>query len=183
MSEDKSFDFSVEVDPNYVRQKRNDPALQKQPAQIMTTRAWVMSLLLPVLSILASVFFVVFVMIPSGFPSFVFTAVLGLICGGVVPTVMIVRGKLDTSKFFIGKMILIAAAVGIWFLFNYTELEYWIFDILGGFTYQIVIVLAEIIFAAVQKTNIKTKICLALSSLGWGFLGFSLDFVLGWIYF
>lgn len=183
MSEDKAFDFSIEIDPNYVRQKRDEPDPQKQPARITTKRAWFMSLLLPVLSILASVFFVVFVMIPSGFPLFVFTAVLGLICGGIVPTVMIVRGKLDTSKFFLGKMILILAEVGVWFLFNYTELEYWIFDILGGFTYQIVILLAEIIFAAVQKTNIKTKICLAFSSLGWGFLGFSLDFVLGWIYF
>lgn len=168
MPEDKVFDFSVEIDPDYVRQTVNEPA------RTMTERARFMSLFLPVLSILASAFFVVLSLL-SGCP-FVFTTVLGLICGGIVPTVMIVRGKLDTSKFFIGKMILIAAAVAIWFAFNYTKLEYWIFDILGGFTYQIVIILTEIIFAAVQKTNIKTKICLALSSLTWGFLGFSLDF-------
>lgn len=181
MSEDKAFDFSVEIDPNYVKQKRDDPATQNQPARIMTTKAWFMSLLLPVLSIFSSAFFVVLSLLSGCL--FVFTAVLGLICGGIVPTVMIVRGKLDTSKFFIGKMILIAAAVAIWFAFNYTKLEYWIFDILGGFTYQIVIILIEIIFAAVQKTNIKTKICLALSSLAWGFLGFSLDFVLiPWFY-
>lgn len=179
MSENKAFDFSVEIDPNYVRQKRDDP--DHKPTRTMTERAWFMSLLLPVLSILASAFFVVLSLLSGRL--FVFTAVLGLICGGIVPTVMIVRGKLDMSKFFLGKMILIAAAVAIWFVFNYTELEYWIFDILGGFTYQIVILLAEIIFAAVQNTNIKTKICLALSSLAWGFLGFSLDFVLAFYLF
>lgn len=172
MLEDMAFDFSAEIDPDYVRQTVNEP--DHKPARIMTDKAWFMSLFLPVLSILASAFFVVLSLL-SGCP-FVFTTVLGLICGGIVPTVMIVRGKLDTSKFFIGKMILIAAAVAIWFAFNYTKLEYWIFDILGGFTYQIVIILTEIIFAAVQKTDLKTKICLALSSLAWGLLGFSLDF-------
>lgn len=176
MSEDKAFDFSIEsieIDPDYERQMANEPDPKQNPARITTKKAWIMSLFLPVLSIHASAFFVILSLNNS---PFVFTAILGLICGGIVPTVMIVRGELDTSKFFLGKMILILAAVAVWFVFNYTELEYWVFDILGGFTYQIFILLTEIIFAAVQKTDLKTKICLALSSLAWGLLGFSLDF-------
>lgn len=69
---------------------------------------------------------------------YILVAVFGLICGGIVPAVMIVRGRIDTSEFFLGKMIL---------------------------------------FAAVQKTDLITKICLALSSLVWAYLGFLLEFL------
>lgn len=175
MSENKVFDFSIEIDPDYVRQTANEPDPKSEPERIKTKKAWIMSLALPVLSIHASACFVILGLLGSSYFC-VFTALFGLVGGGIVPTVMIVRGGLDTSKFFLGKMILIFASIATWFIFNYTKLEYWVFDILGGFAYQIFILTAELIFAAVQKTDLKTKICLALSSLAWGFLGFSLDF-------
>ena len=175
MPDDKIFDLTAEIDPDYVPQPRSKTDPEK--AHEMTTKAWAMSLLLPVLSILWSAFAVV-VSLGSSTP-FIFTAILGLGCGGIIPTVMIVRGRLDLSRFFLGKMIIIAASVAIWFLFNYTTLEYWIFDTgVSGFIYPITVLLIEIIFAAVQKTNVKTKICLALSSLVWGLIAFMLDFII-----
>lgn len=174
--EEKDLLFDLEIDPNYVPQsKDSSPKLER----ITTKKAWLMSLLLPVLSILASAFCFVLSLPGSGRP-FIFTVLLGLICGGIVPTVMIVHGKVDTSKFFLGKLIILFAAVAVWALFNYTELKYWVWDLLGVYGYQIIILSAELIFAAVQKTDIKTKLCLALSSLAWGFLGFAIDFSFFW---
>lgn len=175
--EEKNPLFDFEIDPDYVRQAEDDGS--PKPERITTKKAWLMSLLLPVLSILASAFCFVLSLPGSGRP-FIFTALLGLICGGIVPTVMIVHDKVDTSKFFLGKLIILFAAVAVWALFNYTELEYWVWDLLGVYGYQIIILSAELIFAAVQKTDIKTKLCLALSSLAWGFLGFAIDFSFFW---
>lgn len=178
MDEKKSA-FDLEIDLDYVRQTEDESDLDRDPVRIMTGKALFMSFFLPVLSILASAFCFVLSLPGSGRP-FVFTALLGLICGGIVPTVMIVQGKVDTSKFFLGKMIILFSAVAVGVLFNYTELEYWVWDILGVYGYQMMILFAELIFAAVQKTDIKTKFCLALSSLAWGFLGFAIDFSLFW---
>lgn len=175
--EEKNPLFDFEIDPDYVRQAEDDGS--PKPERITTKKAWLMSLLLPVLSILASAFCFVLSLPGSGRP-FIFTALLGLICGGIVPTVMIVYGKVDTSKFFLGKLIILFAAVAVWALFNYTELEYWVWDILGVYGFQILFLPAELIFAAVQRTDIRTKLCIALSSLAWGFLGFAIDFSLLW---
>lgn len=178
MNDDKSCLLEIpEIDPDYVPQtETSDPSA---PSRIISKGQWVKSLLFPVLSMLASAFMFVLSLPGSGLP-FIFTALLGLICGGIVPTVMIVHGKLDTSKFFLGKLIILFAAVGVWALFEFTELEYWVWDILGVYGFQIMVLLAELIFAAVQKTDFKTKLCLALSSLAWGFLGFAIDFSLLW---
>lgn len=175
--EEKNPLFDFEIDPDYVRQAEDDGS--PKPERITTKKAWLMSLLLPVLSILASAFCFVLSLPGSGRP-FIFTALLGLICGGIVPTVMIVHGKVDTSKFFLGKLIILFAAIAVCALFNYTELKYWVWDLLGVYGYQIIILSAELIFAAVQRTDIRTKLCIALSSLSWGFLGFAIDFSFFW---
>lgn len=166
-----------EIDPDYVqRTEENSPPA---PSRVTSKGQWIKSLLFPVLSLWASAFCFVLSLSGSGRPFF-FTALLGLICGGIVPTVMIVTGKANTSKFFLGKIIILFAAVAVGVLFNYTELEYWVWDVLGVYGFQIMILSAEIIFAAVQKTDIKTKLCLALSSLAWGYLGFAIDFSTFW---
>ncbi len=161
MSEKRAFDFSAEIDPNYVPQTEPDP---NAPARITTKRAWFMSLLIPVLAILASMYPIVSVLIlPSG--------ILGLIFGGIVPLVMIIRGRIDTSKHFLGKMLLLAATVGGVFLVVVTWFsDTWLDERLCLIFTPIVLVLAEIIFAATRKTDTKTKVCLALSSVAWVFL-------------
>lgn len=166
-----------EIDPDYIR--RTEESSPPDSPRPISKSQWIKSLLFPVLSILASAFCFVLSLPGSGRP-FIFTALLGLICGGIVPTVMIVTGKANTSKFFLGKIIILFAEVVVGVLFNYTELEYWIWDVLGVYGFQIMLLAAEIIFAAVQKTDIKTKLCLALSSLAWGYLGFAIDFSTFW---
>lgn len=120
MSDKELFDFTTEVDPDYVGQKADEPDHRPKPARITTKKAWFMSLLLPILSILASVYPIMNGII---FP----TMILGLIFGGIVPLVMII---------------------------------------------------AELIFAAAQKTDPKTKLCLALSSAAWVYLGFAINLIL-----
>lgn len=174
MLEDKAFDFSAEIDPDYVRQTAPDP---NRPARITTKRAWFMSLLIPVLSILASAYPIVNALI---FP----LTILGVIFGGIVPLVMIIRGRIDTSKFFLGKMILLAALVGgIIFVVNVWCHISWLDDELCIIITPIVLALAEIIFAATRKTDRKTKLCLALSSVAWVYLGASVNFALVFIRF
>lgn len=170
MPEDKTFDFSVEIDPDYVRQTAPDP---NAPVRITTKRAWFMSLLIPVLAILESMYPIIF---PSTIP--------GVIIGGIVPLVMIIRGRIDTSKFFLGKMILLAATVGgIIFVVNVWIGDTWLDEDLCTIITPIVLVLAEIIFAATRKTDRKTKLCLALSSVAWVFLGASINYELIFISF
>ena len=176
MSENKTFDFSVEIDPNYVKQKRDEPDHKPKPARITTKRALFMSLLLPVLSILASAY-------PLTQGCIILTSVLGLICGGVLPIVLIVRGRIDTSKFFLGKMILFAVLAAVVVISWITSLDVWRW-IAEGLQFLIlptVMIAAEIIFAATRKTDRKTKLCLALSSAAWAYLGFTLDFALMWL--
>ena len=138
----------------------------------MTKRAWFMSLLFPVLSIIGSMIFVIMYLVNAGFP--VFITILGLAGGGVVPIVLIVKNRLDMSRDFPFKIILFlaeaAAGTLTWTVFIN------VFD--SGFTIlilPIVMTAAEVIYAVLQKTDNKTKICLALSSLTWGYLGFCIE--------
>lgn len=166
---DKDFDFSVEIDPNYVPQAKPDP---NAPARITTKRAWFMSLFIPVLAILASAYPIAIFMI---FP----TTILGVIVGGVVPLVMIIRGRIDTSKFFLGKMILlILTADAVFFVVFVWYKISWLNEGLVIIIAPIIPALAEIIFAATRKTDRKTKLCLALSSVAWVYLGATMNFMI-----
>ena len=138
----------------------------------MTKRAWFMSLLFPVLSMIGSMVFVIMWLVNGGFP--VFIAVLGLAGGGIFPIVLIVKNRLDLSKYFPVKIMLfsVSAVVGTlsWTVF--------IGRFHSGFSILILPILmtaAEIVYAAPQKTDNITKVCLALSSLTWGYLGFCIE--------
>lgn len=173
MSDKELFDFSAEIYPDYVGQKADEPDHRPKPARITTKKAWFMSLLLPILSILASAYPIMNCII---FP----TMILGLIFGGIVPLVMIVRGRIDTSKFFLGKMILfavLAAGVVISWI-DALDIWIWVSERLNILVLPIVMIIAELIFAAAQKTDPKTKLCLALSSAAWVYLGFAINLIL-----
>lgn len=154
-----------EIDPDYENKKT-------EPERIMTKKAWFLSLFFPVLSMLASVAAAIVD------PFFIITMVpLGLIFGGIIPTVMTARSKVDLSGFFRGKMILFgalaAAAPLSWIFFDIWTREGMIILAL-----PLLITAAEVVYAGIQKTDIGTKICLALSSFVWCYLGFVLMFVL-----
>ena len=146
----------------------------------MTKRAWFLSLLFPVLSILGSVFFVIMCLDMGAFP--VVVAILGAAVGGIVPYVLIIRNRLDLSGFFPVKIILFSAlAVGV--TLSLTVPLYWIIKLYTLPVLPILIIAAEVVYAARQKTDRKTKICLVLSSLAWGYLGFVAEFILALVFF
>ena len=135
----------------------------------MTKKAWFMSLFLPVLSILGSMLFVIMYLTDSAFP--VFIGIFALAAGGILPVVLVIRNRLDLSAYFPVKIILFAVlAVGSVILWTFALFSAVL--ILSG-----LMIIAEIAFAVLQKTDKITKLCLALSSLAWGSLGFCLEMI------
>lgn len=180
MTENELYELNrlPEIDPNY-EPKRVGPA-QNENARITTKKAWILSLLFPVLSMLASMGLIILnliYIIHRNYPYLFFGCVslLGLIVGGIVPTVLIVRNRLDTSEFFLGKLYLLVTA-------SMLTVTLSLKTNINGFVMLGLILAAELIYAAVQKTGVKTKVCLFLSSLAWGFLGFMLDFMISFWY-
>lgn len=206
---------------------------ENRPESFMTKEAWFKSLLLPGLSIAISLVSMFFLKInDSDAPITVFVVIFGLVLGGAVPTVMILWNRVDTSEYFVGKMIFFSllmtfngyypifmlfltgyigsmilmsggillvsltvmhstsksehfAGKMIWFavtavgvILNFTPVILDNFPV-GGFNQfvvTIVILIAEVVFAFIQKTDLKTKFCLALSGLSYGYLGFLIGF-------
>lgn len=143
----------------------------------MTKTAWFTSLLLPVLSIIGSLAFLLIGIVNHGF--FVCIAILGLVGGGIVPYVLIVRNRLDLSIYFPAKMILFSVlAVGD-ILTRFVFIGWgWLSHLYTILVLPTLMIAAEVVYAAKQKTDRKTKICLALSSLAWSYLGFCLDVII-----
>ena len=162
MTENELYELNSlpEIDPNY--EKKIELAQDK--AEKLKFR----TLFLPVLSILASVFLIVLFLTRDCIPLFI--TALGLTVGGIVPTVLIVRNKPDTSKYFPVKIISFAVtAAGAVFVF------------LGNAVGLVLLgaaIIGELAFALPQKTDRRTKLCLILSSWVWGVIGFLLDTIL-----
>ena len=212
----------------------NNGNAENRPDNFMTKEAWFKSLLLPGLSIvisLAGMFFLKFNGTEAPFMKF--AVIFGLVLGGGVPTVMILWNRIDTSEYFVGKMIFLSllltfsgyypislllfsggyiggyiaefilliggtlligltvshtghfvgkmlwlAVTVVGVILNFTPFIIDNFPMGGSnqFAATIVILIAEFLFAVVQKTDIKTKICLALSSLSYGYLGFLIGY-------
>lgn len=136
----------------------------------MNARSWVLSLMLPVLSIAASIILI-------AFGGMIFTIAFGLVGGGIVPLVIITKNKVDISQFFLGKIIisgaLAAVAIPSWvFLFDWlTEARYHVFILPTAF------VIAELIYTKTRKADDRQKICLLLSSLVYVYVGITADFL------
>ena len=155
---------------------------QIETARGMTKKAWFMSLLFPVLSILEGMIWVLICLSNSWFPDGLCTAILSLAVGGIVPYVLIIRNRLDLSGYFPVKIILFfALAVGA--TLSVIVPFYWMIKLIALPVIPMLIIAAEIVYAARQKTYRKTKICLVLSSLAWGWLGFCLEVVIGFVFF
>ena len=146
-----------EIDPDY-EGKKTEAAQAKEKIKFRT-------LFLPVLFIITSAWS--FLPFPSSGRVSIFITVLGLAGSGIVPTALIVRYKLDTSKYFPVKMILFALTV-----------SGAVFALLANFIGPVLLgaaLIGELALALFSKTDKKTKLCLFLSNGVWGFLGFLLD--------
>ena len=143
----------------------------------MTKTAWFTSLLLPVLSIIGSLAFLLIGIANHGF--LVCIAILGLVGGGIVPYVLIVRNRLDLSMYFPAKMVLFSVlAVGD-ILTRFVFIGWgWLSHLYTILVLPTLMIAAEVVYAVKQKTDRKTKICLVLSSLAWSYLGFCLDMII-----
>lgn len=130
-----------------------------------------LSLLLPILSMTLTT-----ILILVGIRGVVIT-VLGFVCAGVIPLILITAFKVDTSKYFKGKMFLfIVLAVGFvlsWFVFFS-----WTVSNFNVFVLPILIFIAEGIFALTRETNFKTKLCLILSSFVYVYAGFIIEIMI-----
>ncbi len=166
---DKSpLDFT-EIDIDYVPQSRPEEQSGFMPHRIEKKREWFLSLFFPILSAAALV-----VLYICGFALPLMSALLGIGVGGVLPIALIVHGKIDTSKYFVGKLILTAAFAADFILTFYAAwYEYNIFVVIAP---SIADLAAEAVYAFTRKTDGKTKTTLFLSSLGLGFFGCVLDF-------
>lgn len=130
-----------------------------------------LSLLLPILSMTLTT-----VLILVGIRGVVIT-VLGFVCAGVIPVILITAFKVDTSKYFKGKMFLFAALV-IGFVLSWFVFESWTVSNFNVFVLPILIFIAEGIFALSRETNFKTKLCLILSSFVYVYAGFIIEIML-----
>ena len=138
----------------------------------MKIKLWGLSLILPLISIVASIVFMFYSI------AIFFNLILGLIVGGLVPLIMIVRKKVDISHYFVVKIILSGALVaGIILSWNY--LYDWYFEgIYRVFILPIVFLILELVFALTRKAETQQKICIFLSSLVFVYLGAVIDFLL-----
>lgn len=137
----------------------------------MKAKSWVLSLMLPILSIIASI-----VMLIIGIS--IFTIVFGLVVGGLVPIIIITKKKVDISQFFVGKIIILGALL-IGIILSWSLFFIWLAD--GPFhvlVLPIAVLIAELIFAATRKADVQQKVCLSLSSLTYVYLGVVFDLLL-----
>lgn len=142
----------------------------------MSRISWFKSMFFPILSIIVSAIILIGFLSELRFSEVAFTAIFGVVCGGIVPLFLIMFFKIDISKYFVGKMILFAVlailVVPSWILFVYMG-----GGSLGIFILPIVILIAETNFSAIKDEDFKTKLCLVLSSLVHVYSGFLIDFV------
>lgn len=153
--------FDIKVDPDY------EPPKKEESKKGLTKSQLILSLILPVLSCVAVP--VLWVM-ELAFP--LFSAILGIAFGGIVPIVMIVRKKIDISKYLAVKLALLGLLI-VFVVLQCVFFRHWERRLL---IFPVVILAAECVFAFTRKTDIDTKIALGLSSLGWAYLGMVFDF-------
>ena len=108
------------------------------------------------------------------------TGIIGeliLLSDSVLLISLTVMHKTSKSEHLVGKMIWLGVTV-VGVVLNFTPIIIDNFPVGGSnqFAATTVILIAEVVFAFVQKTDIKTKICLALSSLSYGYLGFLIGY-------
>lgn len=138
----------------------------------MKIKSWFLSLMLPVLSIVASIVFLFFGC------AILFNIAFGFLTGGLVPLLIVAKKKVDISQFFVGKIILSGVWVIVIILSWYFLYDWYFEDIYRVFILPIVALILEIVFAMTRKADSEQKICLFLSSLIHVYVGGLVDFLI-----
>ncbi len=137
----------------------------------MKIKSWVLSLMLPLISIISSI-------VLSIIGAAIFTIAFGIIAGGLVPFLIIALKRVDISQFFVGKIIISGALVaGI--ILSWSVFFVWLVD--GPYHIlflPIAALIAELIFAATRKADVRQKVCLFLSSPAFVYIGVVFDLLL-----
>ena len=137
----------------------------------MKVKSWVLSLMLPLISIFSSI-------VLSIIGAAIFTIAFGILVGGLVPILIITVKKVDISQFFVGKIVL-SGALTVGIILSWSVFFVWLVD---GPCHVLVLpiaaLIAELIFAATRKADVKQKVCLSLSSLTYVYFGVVLDLLL-----
>ena len=144
----------------------------------MSKKSLIVSSILPSLSVILSI---ALILLMTGeeftIADTAFIIALGIVCGGAVPLFLIIVWKADISFFWIGKTILLGAFwVGFWFTW-FVIRDWTVHYAARLFLLPILILIAEILFAATRNTNFKTKLCLILSGPIWLYVGFIIDLI------
>lgn len=148
----------------------------KREGEKTSKKSVILSSILPSLSVILSIALIIMLNM-YGEWDVAFIIALGIVCGGAVPLFLILVWKADISVYWIGKTILLGLFwVGFWFtLFVIPD---WTFHYAARlFLLPILILIAEILFAATRKTDLKTRLCLILSGPIWLYVGFTIDLI------
>ncbi len=147
----------------------------KREGEKTSKKSLILSSILPSLSVILSI--VLVIMLNDEEFDVTFIIALGIVCGGAIPLFLIVVKKADISVYWIGKTILFGALwAGLWF--TWFVIPDWTFHYAAHlFILPLLILIAEILFAATRKTNFKTRLCLILSGPIWLYVGFTIDFI------
>ncbi len=117
----------------------------------MTIKAWFLSLMLPLLSIVTSM--VLFIL-----GSAIFTIDFGFLVGGLVPLLIITLKRVDLSQFFVNKII-ISSALVVGIILSWSIFFVWLVD--GPYHVLVLPVsafIADLFFAATRKADIQQKV-------------------------
>lgn len=149
----------------------------KHEGEKTSKKSLILSSILPSLSVILSIALMILLITGGEFmiADAAFIIALGIVCGGAVPLFLIIVWKADISVYWIGKTILFGL---FWagFAFTWFVIPDWTFHYaLRLFLLPILILIAEILFAATRKTDLKTRLCLILSGPIWLYVGFAID--------
>lgn len=138
----------------------------------MKNKLWGLSLILPILSIVASIVLVFFG------AAIAFNIVLGLTASGLVPLIIIVSKKVDISHYFVVKIILSGVLVAGVILSWYYLYDWYFEGLYRVFILPVVFLVLELVYALTRKAEPLQKICIFLSSLVFVYLGGVSDFLI-----
>lgn len=145
----------------------------------MSRKSLILSSILPSLSIILSIVLMILFITGGEFmiADAAFIIALGMVCGGAIPLFLILARKADISVYWIGKTVLLGLFwLGFWFTW-FVNLDWTGQYAARMLLLPILILIAEILFAATRKANFKTGLCLVFASPIWLYTGFIVDLI------
>ena len=132
----------------------------------MSKKAWILSLLFPALITAVYICLACFVLSGSAIDN-LFTHAMGILCG-IVPLILTLRFKVDTSQIIKDRFILLSLPVcGVFFILFGTIINLIVF---------LIIIAIEVSFLDTHFMPLLNKVIIALSNPAFLLYGFAVDF-------